>query len=183
MSLQKLQFFYQFIKYPRVIGSITPSSIFLAKAMVAPVHWDDAEVIVELGAGTGVFTKCIKQKMKKGSRAYIFEKNLHLSNQLLQQYPAFSHHTRAEHLSSSLYEAGEKYADVIISGLPFTVFPKSLTIQITNEVLKSLKPGGLFITFQFSLNMKKQLQSHFSKVDIKFVPLNIFPAFVFICYK
>lgn len=183
MGLPQFDFLVQFIKYPRVIGSITPSSSFLARAMVAPVPWHDAEVVVELGAGTGVFTKYIRGKIKTDSRAYIFEKNALFRKQLARQYPEFAHHADAVQLSSTLHKAGERHADAIISGLPFTVFPKPLTLHIMDEVTRSLKPGGLFITFQFSLHMKKQLQAHFSNVNIQFVPLNILPAFVFICYK
>ncbi|MED0668798.1 hypothetical protein P4S95_00990 [Aneurinibacillus aneurinilyticus] len=86
-------------------------------------------------------------------------------------------------MSAVLCETGEKSADVIISGLPFTVFPKELTTQIMNEVIKSLKPGGLFITFQYSLHMKKRLQADFSTIELRFVPFNIPPAFVYICRK
>jgi phospholipid N-methyltransferase len=183
MILEQIHFFSQFLKYPRMIGSITPSSPFLARAMVAPVPWEDTSVIVELGSGTGIFTQYIQQRRKQDSRVYLFEKNTSLRKQLMAQYPAFSHHSNAEDLSSVLYESGEKFADTILSGLPFTVFPVDLTVQIMDEVMKSLKPGGLFITFQFSLHMKKQLLSRFSQVQIKFVPLNILPAFVYICRK
>lgn len=82
MIYPRLQFLTQFLKYPRTIGSITPSSSFLAKAMVTPVSWEDTEVVVELGAGTGIFTKYIEQNMKPASRAYIFEKNLPLQKNL-----------------------------------------------------------------------------------------------------
>ncbi|MEZ2736820.1 class I SAM-dependent methyltransferase [Aneurinibacillus aneurinilyticus] len=183
MIYPRLQFLTQFLKYPRTIGSITPSSSFLAKAMVTPVSWEDTEVVVELGAGTGIFTKYIEQNMKPASRAYIFEKNLPLQKKLKQRYPAFSHYTDAKNMSAVLCETGEKSADVIISGLPFTVFPKELTTQIMNEVIKSLKPGGLFITFQYSLHMKKRLQADFSTIELRFVPFNIPPAFVYICRK
>jgi len=50
-------------------------------------------------------------------------------------------------------------------------------------VYHSLKPGGLFIAFQYSQQMKKLLGEHFSIEKIEFVPLNIPPAFVYVCRK
>jgi len=52
-------FLYKFIQKPKEIGSIVPSSSFLTKKMLMNLPWDHIETIVELGAGTGVFTKFI----------------------------------------------------------------------------------------------------------------------------
>ena len=59
--IDKVIFLYKFIKSPKSIGSITPSSTFLAQAMIKPINWNDARAIVELGAGTGIFTRYIQQ--------------------------------------------------------------------------------------------------------------------------
>lgn len=50
---EKLLFLYKFSRAPKQIGSITPSSIFLAQKMLDQVDWNRVEHIAELGAGTG----------------------------------------------------------------------------------------------------------------------------------
>jgi len=84
-------------------------------------------------------------------------------------------------LARSGIEAGQ--VDVIISGLPFAVLPQSLRDEILTGVYRALKPNGIFVTFQYSLQMKKQLVKLFDSVDLSFVPLNIPPAFVYRCQK
>ena len=40
-----------------MVGSVIPSSRFLSKKMLQPIDFKRAKVIIELGPGTGVFTK------------------------------------------------------------------------------------------------------------------------------
>ncbi|SFX80895.1 hypothetical protein SAMN04487866_12815 [Thermoactinomyces sp. DSM 45891] len=63
--------------------------------------------------------------------------------------------------------------DVIVSGLQFANFPQQLRDQILTGVLSTLNPGGLFITFQYSFQLKAQLGTLFSQVDISFIPINL----------
>jgi phospholipid N-methyltransferase len=80
-------------------------------------------------------------------------------------------------------QLGLYQVDCILSGLPFTNFSQSLRDRILDGVLEALKPGGLFIAFQYSPHMKNQLSRRFAKVELSFVPLNIPPAFVYYCHK
>lgn len=52
-----------------------------------------------------------------------------------------------------------------------------------DQILSSLKEDGLFIAFQYSKQMKKQLEQHFVIERICFVPRNLPPAFVYVCRK
>ena len=54
---EKLLFFKNFIKNPRQIGSITPSSNILSEKMVDQIDFNKAKYIVELGPGTGSYTR------------------------------------------------------------------------------------------------------------------------------
>ena len=55
----RLRFFKQWVKNPREIGSITPSSRFLTREVVQPIVDRGARLVVELGPGTGVFTQAL----------------------------------------------------------------------------------------------------------------------------
>jgi phospholipid N-methyltransferase len=58
-----------------------------------------------------------------------------------------------------------------------------LRSSILREVYQSLAPGGRFVTFQYSLQLKQELKRMYKKVDVSFTPLNIPPAFVYTCIK
>ncbi|TGV31197.1 phospholipid methyltransferase, partial [Mesorhizobium sp. M00.F.Ca.ET.186.01.1.1] len=98
-------------------------------------------------------------------------------------FPNALFHEDAVDLTRVLADAGLGKADCIVSGLPFANFPQELRDQIMAEVYAALKPGGVFVAFQYSLQMKKQLSTVFENVTVKLVPLNLPPAFVYVCRK
>lgn len=59
------QFIKQYIKNPKFVGAIAPSSKKLAAAMMQPIDFEKAKCIVEFGPGTGVFTEEIMRRKKK----------------------------------------------------------------------------------------------------------------------
>ncbi|SEN35115.1 class I SAM-dependent methyltransferase [Lihuaxuella thermophila] len=178
-----LRFFYTFIRSPFRVGSIVPSSNCLAKAMLQEVRWDQVETIVELGAGTGAFTRHIYEQKREDSLAIIFEQDQNLRNQLEIRFPGLMIRSNAIDLLPVLQELGLTHVDVILSGLPFAMFPQALRDAILKSVSRALKPCGLFVAFQYSLQLREQLDFYFSSVNVSFVPLNIPPAFVYTCYK
>lgn len=180
---ERLMFFYNFLQAPGQVGSITPSSHALAKQMMKPIEWENAHTIVELGAGTGIFTKWIHELKRPDTTFLSFEKENSMRNRLEQLFPDVLFHEDAVELMSVLREAGLGKADGIISGLPFANFPQKLRDEIMEQVYAALKPGGVFVAFQYSLQMKKQLQSVFSDVSVRLVPFNLPPAFVYVCRK
>jgi phospholipid N-methyltransferase len=180
---EKANFLYKFIQSPKRIGSITPSSDFLAQAMIYPIDWNNTRSIVELGAGTGIFTRYIQQLKHPKCQGIVFEQDKEMAMYLQNLYPGLHYHSRAEELYPVLQQHGLSKVDCILSGLPFMNFPQAIRERILNGVAHSLKPGGLFIQFQYSLQMKHQLSKRFTKVDVRFVPLNVPPAFVYYCYK
>lgn len=176
-------FLHKFLSEPQRIGSVTPSSAFLTRKMLAELPWDNIDTLVELGAGTGVFTDFIAEKKKKSCRIIVVEQDAEMRQALQKRHGDFYYGVKAEELDQLLRDHALPQADYIISGLPFAAFPKSLRQQIFTAVNRSLKPGGYFIAFQYSLLLRKMLKKQFSKVKIGFVLLNIPPAFVFSCKK
>jgi phospholipid N-methyltransferase len=181
--LDKFIFLSKFIKYPKSIGSLTPSSKFLAQAMIKPIDWESARLIVELGAGTGIFTRYIEQLKHPHCKGIIFEQDEEMAKRLMKLYRGFYYYSRAEELYSVMQKPGLYEADYILSGLPFANLTQSMRDRILDGVVRSLKPGGLFIQFQYSLQMKNKLYERFTKIDLEFVPLNIPPAFIYFCHK
>lgn len=181
--MNKRMFLAKFFQSPQNIGSITPSSRFLTEAMFKPLDWSEINSIVELGAGTGVFTNYIKEHKKPECQVVVFEKDDEMRANLQKIYPFFHFGKEAREILPTVQEIGLQQVDCIISGLPFANFPQSLRTEIMDNVMAALKDNALFIAFQYSLQMKKQLETYFGDVRISFVPLNIPPAFVYYCQK
>ncbi|WP_196593363.1 class I SAM-dependent methyltransferase [Pectinatus sottacetonis] len=176
-------FLREFFEKPTKIGSIIPSSNFLVRKMLQSLSWDEIDSIVELGAGTGVFTKYIAQHKKKNCAAVIIEQNSLMRQSLENHFPKLFFGEQAENLSFILQNLGLKKVDCIISSLPFAMFNKKLREQIIYEVMFSLKKGGKFIAFQYSLQMYPSLHEKFSKIKLDFEILNFPPAFIYRCEK
>lgn len=180
---EKILFLSKFIHAPKQIGSVTPSSKYLAEKMLAPIQWNEARSIAELGAGTGAITKYLYSTKKEGSKILLFEKDTYLRENLSKQYADCSVYEDACQLQTVMRNEGIEQLDCILSGLPFFNFSAVTRSRLLEQILLSLKCGGLFIAFQYSWQMKHQLEQHFDIIKICFVPVNLPPAFVYVCRK
>lgn len=180
---EQLLFLYKFMRAPRQIGSIAPSSMFLAKKMLEPVQWNQVRSVAELGAGTGSITRQLEKVLHKEAKVLLFEKDQHLRSQLSARFRHFACYTDACNMQHALRREGIDGLDCILSGLPFFNFPSALREQLMSQIETTLKPGGLFIAFQYSLQMRKQLSQRFEIERVHFIPFNVPPAFVYVCRK
>ena len=71
--------------------------------------------------------------------------------------------------------------DCIISSLPFAVFPQELRQTLLENIQACLAPSGVFVAYQYSLQMRSQLAQVFDDISLRFVPLNVPPAVVYRC--
>ncbi len=187
MKMNKsMLFLANFIKNPREVGAIAQSSKFLTKEIVRDIGPENPQNIVELGAGLGAFTKAILKKASPGSKVFCFEINKrfcrHISESLIDERLTVINEG-AEKLGAKLKRLNAGKADCIISGLPFFNFSESKKRKILMQVRNSLSDKGIFVLFQYTNGLGKLLHSRFNKVKRKVVPLNIPPAFVYICEK
>ncbi|MGG1659225.1 class I SAM-dependent methyltransferase [Brevibacillus sp. NRS-1366] len=182
-TIDKWLFLKKFFQNPRDVGSIIPSSNSLTQKMMEHVPWNHVHTLVELGAGTGVFTQAIYDLIRPDAKVAVFEKEEEMRELLKREFDGFHMFTNALELKDSLSSIGVAHADCIVSGLPFANFSRSDREKIIRQVCETLCEGGLFITFQYSLQMKTMLQAAFNEVSISLVPWNIPPAFVYICKK
>jgi phospholipid N-methyltransferase len=80
-----------------------------------------------------------------------------------------------------LRRAGCGRADYIISGIPFSTIPAAVREAILQKTRDVLEPGGAFLVYQFSTRVLQDLKRIFGYVGRKFEPLNVLPAYLFIC--
>ncbi|MDD2566126.1 MAG: rRNA adenine N-6-methyltransferase family protein [Candidatus Gracilibacteria bacterium] len=176
------RFIKEFIKNPRTIGSVIPSSSRLIHSMLKHIDFSRDITIVEFGPGIGNFTKEILKKVSKDSHVYLFE----IKDNFVEHLQKISDprltviHDGAENIEKHL---GGKKADYIISGLPFGSLPKELTNKILKETHRNLKHNGIFLQFQYFLQNKKDIFTIFKNHSITWQPVNFPPAFIYKCKK
>ena len=181
---ESMVFLKRFVGAPRQVGSVTPSSRWLTRAMLDRVDWKNARNIAELGAGTGVFTRELVKRANPEAKLLVFEVDPALQELIRRENPNHSGlrlHGDAQELLSIMKDQGMETLDFVISSLPFTVLPREVGTNILNAVQDALKPGGRFVAYQYSNIMRPVLDARFPDIRRKFVLLNVPPAFVFDC--
>ncbi len=183
-------FFREFTRSPGKVGSITPSSKFLADEMIELADIEPGHVVVELGAGTGPVTRRLGDVLTNNPFLAL-EPNPEMAKWVREQVPeAEVVEGFAQDLPQLMAEWGYPKADRIVSSLPFGIWNEELQDEVMAAVLSCLKPEGRMVTFTYlhsqvlpaSVRFKKKLQSSF--VDIrksKPILANVPPAFVYIC--
>ena len=125
--MESLDFFRNFIKNPSTVGSLIPSSQSLAKLMTKTANVAQADVIVEFGAGTGVFTKQIQSERKDDSHFLSFEINEDFARITKERCPDVDvFNESASKTIERLKERNLHGCDCIVSGLPWATLPKEI---------------------------------------------------------
>jgi phospholipid N-methyltransferase len=143
-------FFGRFLRNPRSVGAIAPSSAALAAAMVEAIDFSRARSLVELGPGTGAFTATIAGRLSPPARLLAIDREAMFVERLQGRWPNVECVTAsAADLPHLAAERGLLPIDHIISGLPFASLPAAVTVSILDAVEQTLRPGGTFTTFQY----------------------------------
>lgn len=190
---ESLSFLREFVRRPSRIGAIAPSSRWLARRMVASGPLRLADTVVELGPGTGSFTRAIQDSIVPSTTFFALEINEEFATNLRLRFPDLTvHHDSADKLPQYLAHHGKSAADCVLSGLPWASLPVAVQEESMTAVVESLSPGGTFTTFAYlhalclpeARRFRKRLESLFTSVELSpVVWLNLPPAFVYQCTK
>jgi len=182
--MQFITFLTEFIKHPKNIGAVSPSSKKLAKKIVEAICFKKAQCIVELGPGTGSFTKELMKRKAHTTKLILIENNTVFYNKLRQQYGHEPNviiiYGSAENLGLYMKNLNIETIDYIVSGLPFTSLNPVVASRILQNVKECLEEGE-FITFQYSLVKKSFIQQFFDTITHEKVWINLPPAYVLNC--
>lgn len=181
---QLMLFARNFVKHPRMLGSLIPSSRFLIEEVLQAVDWANARVIVEYGPGVGTFTAEVLRRMRPDASLIAIETNTDFVRFLKSSItdPRLQVvHESAVRTDKVLRELGHVKADYVISGIPLGTMPPELRRGILNTTHTVLDPSGSFLVYQFTTRVLPDLQQIFRLVERRFEPFNILPAQVFFC--
>lgn len=186
-QLPAWSFLKGFLTAPRTVGSIAPSSRWLVASMLDEANIANAQVIVEFGPGTGVFTDEIIRRMRPDARLLVFEVHEPFFNQLqsrIRDPRVQIIGDSAAELHRYLQELNLAHPDCIVSGLPFTSLPRPVSHAILQATRSALGPGGVFVTYQYTPVLRNLLRSYFPNTHItRYVLRNLPPALIFVCRK
>lgn len=180
-----IKFLIEYVKSPRTVGAVAPSSKKLAVEMVRAIDFKNAKCIVEYGPGTGVFTDKLVERKKQDTLLILLECNKEFCKKLEERYNGLDNimiiNDSAENVDIYLEKYNLKNVDYVVSGLPFASLPKSVSNKILKKTRIILKKDGLFITFQYTLLKKEFIAGYFKEIELERVALNVPPAYVLKC--
>ena len=141
----------------------------------------DAGLIVEFGAGSGVYTRELLRRMGPDARLIAFE----VDDGLAARVRAELDDHRLQLVAGSAEEVEQHLngadVDVLVSALPFTSLPGEVRRRVLDLSPKILGPRGVMLVLQYSPFIQRELQRRFANVERRISPLNVPPAFLFRC--
>jgi phosphatidylethanolamine/phosphatidyl-N-methylethanolamine N-methyltransferase len=150
-AMSALRFFLAWLADPRRVGAMVPSSTALADAMTADVSPASAPVI-ELGPGTGVFTRSILARGIPEERMALIEYSADFADKLRRDFPrAQVHRMDATHLRHVELFGGER-AGAVISGIPLLLMRSKSVIGVLESAFDRLRDDGAFYQFTYVLD-------------------------------
>ncbi|WP_294130882.1 methyltransferase domain-containing protein [Sphingobium sp.] len=149
-ATEYLDFLAAWVQKPRQTASVVPSSRYLARLMVAQIDPADGRVL-ELGGGTGVFTRAILGTGLPPEKLEVVEINPAFARGLRRHFPHVSVlETPAQIVSTAA--AGEPGSyQTVVSGLPLLAMDRHVHHDILSESFRMLQPGGSFVQFTYSM--------------------------------
>lgn len=147
-----IAFLRGFLKRPKEVGSIIPSSRWMERRITRTAKIANAKLVIELGPGTGGTTKALLNAMAPGAQLLAIEINprfCDLLRETIDDPRLIVHEGSAEEIPEALVKHDLDTPDVILSGIPFSTMPRELGLSILRSVRQTLKPGGRFVAYQF----------------------------------
>lgn len=139
------QFIVQGLKPGSNLKAVAPSSESLAAEMVRHLDYRGGRVL-ELGPGTGVFTRALIAAGVPESHLDLLEMNEDFCTLLEKRFPEARIHKASAARIPDL-ELG--VLDEVTSGLPILSFGHTTRYRILHGVFASLRPGGRYTQFTY----------------------------------
>ncbi len=154
---EKIKFLKCYIRSPREIGALSPSSQALAAALAEPYRLHTGPVrVLEIGAGTGPITRHLGTILGEEDQLDVCEMQPVLADALrmgVLASPDFAPAVEAGRVRLLQrrvqdIELDGQY-DFIISGLPLTAFEIDDVVEIFSTIRRCLKPTGVLSYFEY----------------------------------
>jgi len=172
-------FFRGFVENPRMVGSIIPSSRATIDKMLEPVRWDRCKLFVEYGPGVGTFCGPVLDRLGREGELVVIDTNplyIDYLRRTIRDSRFSAVLGSAEDVEEIVRAQGHDHADYVLSGLPFSTLPEGVGPAIAAATYRVVRPGGAFLTYQFSAVARDLTARHFPTVETGFVWRNVPPC-------
>lgn len=178
---ERALFLRAFLAHPRRVGAVLPTSGRAVSDMLDMAPLAQADLVVELGAGTGSHTAAVLARLGPQARLVAFEIDPALAGALRAKLPD----PRLQVVTGSAEAVEEVLAgrrpDVVVSALPFTSLPAGTGRLILERSARVLAPEGVLLVLQYSPFIARELSRLFARLDRSVCLLNVPPAFLYAC--
>lgn len=179
------------------VAAITPSSRYLANAMLRPLPLKRTRVALELGAGTGVITRALLDRLPPRATLLVFEINRSFFDCLRESISdprAVLIHSSVENLDSELRKRGFQRVDAVASSLGLAFMPERQRHALFQRLSPFLHQRSVLTQYQYihgmqfvkgrlrRLDLRPLLNRYFGSVQSRIEWRNLPPAFVFTCH-
>ena len=163
-----LEFLRGFLRNPKEVGSVIPSSRYLIRRVLDRGRVSRAQVIVELGPGTGVLTREILRRMPISARLIAVEINPQFVRVLRRTLPdprLFVFEGSCADLERALEKAEVEKADLVVSGIPFSTIERGEGYRTLQAARRILGPEGRFVAYQFRSHVRRLAEPLFGPAE------------------
>ncbi len=144
-------FFRQWLRSPKSMGAVIPSSRALARAVTREVAWRPGQVVVELGAGTGAISQGLMDSGLPPEALMMIELDRPLYEYLRERFPAVRViNGDATRLVDILRQQGVEQVGTVISGIPMVTMPLGFQRAIVEQSFAALGPDGCLLQYSYS---------------------------------
>ncbi len=180
------------------VAAISPSSKYLATAMLEPLPLARTRVALELGAGTGAITRALLDQLPQRATLVVFEINRSFFDCLqrtISDPRVVLIHASVENLESELRQRGIQRVDAVVSSLGLALMPEDQRHELFQQLSPFLHQRSVFTQYQYihglqyvkgrlrRLKLRPLLTRYFGSVHSRIVWRNLPPAYVFSCHS
>jgi len=175
---KRIDFLRGFLKDPKQVGSVIPSSRFMERRIIEFSEPGRAGVVVELGPGTGGTTRALLQVMAPEARLLAVDLDPSFARIVasIDDERLMVEAGSAADIGAMLGRHGLGRADLIVSGIPFSTMPPALGGTILEAAHANLAEGGRFVAYQFRAEVARLAEPVFgAPARSAMVTLNVPP--------
>ena len=143
-----VRFFRSWVSAPMRVAAVAPSGPALARLMTREIM-PDVGPVLELGPGTGVFTRALLARGVPESDLTLIEFGPEFARLLTERFPQARVVSldAARIVEAGLFEAGSVGA--VVSGLPLLSMPQDKVEAIVGGAFAALRSDGVFYQFTY----------------------------------
>jgi phosphatidylethanolamine/phosphatidyl-N-methylethanolamine N-methyltransferase len=147
---QALMFLRQYLKSPQDVGSVVPSGPQLTELMIKALALPAEGRVIELGPGTGVFTRALLAAGVAPERLMLVERNENFARHLGASFPGVEVCTGDARALPGLADTERKGPVArVVSGLPLRSMDEPTRRAIIIAVGATLAPWGRMVQFTY----------------------------------